>query len=50
MKYFNFSLALNAKDFISANTIVMKFMTANLTNETRWIIGAKRLVEVYQRL
>eukprot|EP00842_Homolaphlyctis_polyrhiza_P005641 jgi/Hompol1/6078/HPOL_002210-RA len=40
--------ALDAKDLASAQSMVMKMMTSNHADETAWILGAKRLVEMLQ--
>ncbi|KAH6573142.1 hypothetical protein BASA62_003091 [Batrachochytrium salamandrivorans] len=42
--------ALDKKEYTAAQTTVMKMMTSNYANETSWILGAKRLVELLMML
>ncbi|KAJ3297995.1 hypothetical protein HK104_011290 [Borealophlyctis nickersoniae] len=42
--------ALNARDFPTANATVMSLMTTSFDQEGKWLLGVKRLVELYQRV
>ncbi|RKO91784.1 hypothetical protein BDK51DRAFT_32073 [Blyttiomyces helicus] len=44
------SNALNAKDFATANGCIMTLMTSSFDHEGKWMVGAKRLVEMYSRM
>ncbi|KAJ3179954.1 protein transport protein S31 [Gaertneriomyces sp. JEL0708] len=41
--------ALNEKDFTTANNIILQLMTTSFDQEGKWVLGAKRLVELALR-
>lgn len=42
--------ALNGKDLNSASQITMALMTSSFDQEGKWVVGLKRLVELYARV
>ncbi|TPX65974.1 hypothetical protein SpCBS45565_g04772 [Spizellomyces sp. 'palustris'] len=42
--------ALNNKDYTTCHSIVMALMTTSFDQEGKWVLGAKRLVELCQRV
>ena len=44
------SNALKAKDLNTATRISVEFMTTIFAQEGKWVVGLKRLVELYARL
>jgi hypothetical protein len=44
------SNALKAKDLNTATRISVEFMTTIFAKEGKWVVGLKRLVELYARL
>jgi hypothetical protein len=48
----SFDPALNAKDIRTAsdNAMQLNLLATSHSNETRWIVGIKRLVELYGRV
>lgn len=47
---FQVAQALNSKSYMEAQAMILKMMTSNYADETQWILGAKRLVELLMLL
>ena len=43
------SNALNASDMTSASSLSVHLMTSSFDHEGKWVLGVKRLVELYNR-
>ena len=42
--------ALNARDFGTTNAVAQDLMTTSFDVEGKWVVGLKRLAELYQRI
>lgn len=43
------SLALESRDFVNAKQSVTNLMTIIPEDDTKWIVGLKRLIELYEQ-